>query len=192
VVLSGPSGVGKDAALAELRKLGRPWHFVVTATTRNIRPGETDGKDYIFLDEPTFLRMKDNGEFVECAQVYGHWYGVPKSQVTTGLDAGKNVILKIDVQGAATVRKMAPDALFIFMVPHSFHELEDRLSQRMTESTPEMELRLETAAEEMKLAGEFDHQVVNREDHLDQAVAEIDSIIDSERRRDGRTPLRLL
>ena len=93
VVLSGPSGVGKDAALTELRKLDRPWHFVVTATTRKIRTGETEGKDYIFLDEPTFLGMKERDEFVEFAQVYGNWYGVPKNQVTIGLEAGKDVIL---------------------------------------------------------------------------------------------------
>ncbi len=192
VVLSGPSGVGKDAALAELRKLDRPWHFVVTATTRAIRAGEHDGIDYIFLDEPTLLRMKDDGEFVEQAQVYGRWYGVPRSQVTSGLEAGKDVILKIDVQGAATVKKMAPDALFIFMVPGSFDELQRRLSQRMTESTSEMELRLKTASEEMKQAGGFDYQVENRDNSLDEAVAAIDSIITSERRRDGRTPLRLL
>ena len=192
MVLSGPSGVGKDAALAELRKLDRPWHFVVTATTRPIRAGEQDGVDYLFLDEPTFLGMKDRNEFVECAQVYGRWYGVPRSQVTSGLAAGKDVILKIDVQGAATVREMAPDALFIFMAPDSFDELRDRLSQRMTESTLEMELRLKTASEEMEQAGRFNCRVVNRKDHLDQAVAEIDAAITAERRRPGRAPLRLL
>ena len=181
--------MGKDAALAELRKLDRPWHFVITATTRPIRAGEQDGVDYIFLDEPTFLRMKDRNEFVECAQVYGRWYGVPRSQVTSGLEAGKDVILKIDVQGAATVRKMAPDALFIFMAPGSFDELRDRLSQRMTESTPEMELRLKTASEEMKQAGRFNCQVVNRKGHLDQAVADIDAAITTERRRLGRVPV---
>ncbi|MEE8465976.1 MAG: guanylate kinase [Dehalococcoidia bacterium] len=192
VVLSGPSGVGKDAALIELRKLDRPWHFVVTATTRPIRNGETDGVDYVFLDEPTFLRMKDENEFVECAQVYGRWYGVPRSQVTSGLEAGKDVILKIDVQGAATVRQMAPDALFIFMAPGSFEELQERWSQRMTESTPEMELRLKTAAEELKQAGLFDQQVVNRKDQLEQAVADIDATISAEKRRHGRTPVHLL
>ena len=192
VVLSGPSGVGKDAALAELRKLDRPWHFVVTATTRPIRPGEQDGIDYIFLDEPTFLRMKSQGEFVEHAQVYGRWYGVPRSQVTEGLAAGKNVILKIDVQGAATVKELAPGALFIFMMPSSFDELKERLSQRMTESVPEMELRLKTASEEMQQANRFNYQVVNRKDHLDTAVADIDAIIANERSRDGRTPLHFL
>lgn len=192
VVLSGPSGVGKDAALNELRKLDRPWHFVVTATTRHIRPGETDGVDYIFLDEATFLSMKDQNDFVECAQVYGNWYGVPRSQVTNGLAEGKDVILKIDVQGAATVRQMAPDALFIFMVPGSFQELQDRLSQRMTESSDQMALRLKTAADEMKQASLFNCEVVNSEDRLDAAVADIDAAIDAEKRRADRTPVQLL
>ncbi len=192
VVLSGPSGVGKDAALNELRKLDRPWHFVVTATTRAIRPGETDGVDYIFLDEPTFLGMKDRNEFVECAQVYGRWYGVPRSQVTSGLEAGKDVILKIDVQGAATVRQMAPNALFIFMVPGSFEELQDRLSQRMTESTPEMELRLKTAMDELRQAANFDRQVMNSKDNLRQAVSDIDATIEAEKQRSDRTPIHLL
>jgi len=164
----------------------------VTATTRKIRPGETDGKDYIFLDKPTFLEMKDRDEFVEFAQVYGNWYGVPKSQVTSGLDAGKDVILKIDVQGAATVRKMASNALFIFMVPGSFEELQERLSQRMTESTPEMELRLKTAADEMKQGNGFDRQVVNSKDNLEQAVADIDATIAEEKGRAGRAPIQIL
>ena len=192
IVLSGPSGVGKDAALTELRKLDRPWHFVVTATTRKIRSGETDGKDYIFLDEPTFLDMKYRDEFVEFAQVYGNWYGVPKSQVIIGLEAGKDVILKIDVQGAATVRKMAPNALFLFMVPGSFEELQERLSQRMTESTPEIELRLKTAENEMNQSNGFDRQVVNSKDNLGQAVADIDAAIAEEKRRVGRSPILIL
>ena len=130
-------------------------------------------------------------EFVECAQVYGNWYGVPKSQVISGLDAGKDVTLKIDVQGAATVRKMAPGALFIFMVPGSFEELEDRLSQRMTESTPEMELRLKTAADELALADQFTRQVVNSKDNLGQAVTDIDATITAEKERPGRVPVQL-
>ncbi|MDA1127873.1 MAG: guanylate kinase [Chloroflexi bacterium] len=192
VVLSGPSGVGKDAALTELRKLDRPWHFVITATTRPIRPGETDGVDYFFLDESTFIRMKSEGQFLEHAEVYGRRYGVPRSQVTTGFEAGKDVILKIDVQGASTVKKMAPNALFIFMVPGTVDELRDRLSQRMTESTPEMELRLKMATEEMEQASQFNCQVVNREDDLKQAVADIDATIAAEKMRPGRAPLHLL
>ena len=192
VVLSGPSGVGKDAALAELRKLKRPWYFVVTATTRKIRSGEVDGKDYIFLDEHTFLDMKERNEFVEFAQVYGNWYGVPKNQITLGLATGKDVILKIDVQGAATVRKIAPNALFIFMIPGSFEELRERLSQRMTESIPEIQLRLDTAREEMNQAKNFDRQVVNRKDSLGQVVADIDATIADEKQKVGRSSVQIL
>ena len=192
VVLSGPSGVGKDAALKELRKLNRPWHFVVTATTRDIRPGETDGVDYIFLNKSTFLRMRDNNEFIECAEVYGNWYGVPRSQVTNALKVGKDVILKIDVQGAATVREMCAGALFIFMVPGSFQELHNRLSQRMTESTTQMELRLKTAADEIEQASLFNVEVVNSENHLDLAVADIDAAISAEKQRFNRVPAKLL
>ena len=192
VVLSGPSGVGKDAALAELRKLDRSWHFVVTATTRKIRSGEVHGTDYIFLDEPTFLEMKERDEFVESAQVYGNWYGVPKSQITSALEQGKDVILKIDVQGAATVKKIAPNALFIFMVPGTFEELRERLSQRMTESNADIELRLKAAANELDQGKDFDRQIVNSKDNLGQAVAEIDAIIAEEKVRTGRSPIQLI
>lgn len=192
VVLSGPSGVGKDAALAELRKLDRSWHFVVTATTRKIRSGEVHGTDYIFLDEPTFLEMKERDEFVESAQVYGNWYGVPKSQITSALEQGKDVILKIDVQGAATVKKIAPNALFIFMVPGTFEELRERLSQRMTESKSDIELRLKAAANELDQGKDFDRQIVNSKDNLGQAVAEIDAIIAEEKVRTGRSPIQII
>jgi guanylate kinase len=183
VVLSGPSGVGKDAALAELRLLDRPWHFVVTATTRAKRPGEREGVDYIFLDTAEFLAMKDRDEFLECAQVYGRWYGVPWSQVRQGLEAGKDVILKIDVQGADTVRRLAPQAVFIFMLPGSWGDLQQRLAQRMTESSAEMELRLDIARSEVARVEEFEYRVVNREGGLSQAVSDIDSIISAEKNR---------
>ena len=183
VVLSGPSGVGKDAALAELKKLDRPWHFAVTATTRPQRPGERDGVDYIFLDNDTFLKMKERDEFLECAQVYGRWYGVPRSHVRQGLHDGRDVILKVDVQGASTIRRLAPEAVFIFLVPGSFDELPRRLAQRMTESSPEMELRLAVAREELARGEEFEYRVVNRDDSLDQAIADIDAIVTAEKCR---------
>ena len=192
VVLSGPSGVGKDAALAELRKLDRSWHFVVPASTRKIRSGEVQGTDYIFLDEPTFLEMKERDEFVESAQVYGNWYGVPKSQITSALEQGKDVILKIDVQGAATVKKIAPNALFIFMVPGTFEELRERLSQRMTESKADIELRLKAAANELDQGKDFDRQIVNSKDNLGQTVAEIDAIIAEEKVRTDRSPIQII
>jgi len=183
VVLSGPSGVGKDAALAELKLLDRPWHFVVTATTRPKRPGEREGVDYIFLETAEFLAMKERDEFLECAEVYGRWYGVPRSQVRRGLQAGKDVILKIDVQGAGTVRRLAPQAVFIFMLPGSWQELEQRLAQRMTESSAEMELRLEIARSEVAGVDEFEFRVVNPDGGLAQAVSDIDAIISAEKNR---------
>jgi guanylate kinase len=183
VVLSGPSGVGKDAALTELKKLERPWHFAVSATTRPMRAGERDGEDYIFLDADTFQKMRERDEFLECAEVYGRWYGAPRSQVRLALHSGKDVILVIDVQGAATIRRMAPETLSIFMLPPSMDELAKRLSQRMTESPAELELRLNTAAAEMAQVRDFDYRVVNEHGRLDRAVAEIDAIITAEKCR---------
>ena len=183
VVLSGPSGVGKDAALEGLRKLDRPWYFAITATTRPPRSGEQDGVDYIFLETETFHKMKERDQFLECAEVYGRWYGVPQSQVRQALKNGKDVILKIDVQGAATVRKLAPEALSIMMVPASYAELRNRLNQRMSESAPDLELRLQTAKEELAQTSQFDYRVINRDGGLEQAIAEIDAIITAEKCR---------
>ncbi len=183
IVLSGPSGVGKDAALNALKLLDRPWRFVVTATTRPQRPGEQDGIDYIFLETAAFLEMKEQDELLECAQVYGNWYGVPRRQVSQGLKDGKDVILKVDVQGADTVRRLAPEALFIFMVPGSFDELRDRLTQRMTERPSEIDLRLSIAWSELGRVAEYDYRVVNRDDQLDQVIAEIDAIVTAEKCR---------
>ena len=183
VVLSGPSGVGKDAVLNELRKLQRPWHFAVTATTRPMRPGEVDGVDYIFLESEAFTRMMERDEFIECAEVYGRWYGVPRSQARDALRAGRDVILKVDVQGAATIRKMAPEALLIFILPPSVEDLRQRLQGRMTESTSEMERRLRTAEEELTHVHEYDYRVINENDGLQEAAAEIDAIITAEKCR---------
>ena len=183
IVLSGPSGVGKDAALNALKLLDRPWYFVVTATTRPQRPEEQDGIDYIFLETAAFLEMKEQDELLECAQVYGNWYGVPRSQVSQGLKEGKDVILKVDVQGADTVRKLATEALFIFMVPGSFDELRDRLTQRMTERPSEIDLRLSIAWSELGRVAEYDYRVVNRDDQLEQVIAAIDALITAEKCR---------
>ena len=120
-VISGPSGVGKDSVIDGLKKLARPYHFTVTATTRAMRPGETDGIDYLFLSRADFRRMIENNGLLEWAEVYGNLYGVPKSQVNDALDCGKDVIMRIDVQGAATVRKLRPDAVLIFLEPPTWN-----------------------------------------------------------------------
>ena len=183
VVISGPSGVGKDAALGELRKLGRPWHFAVTATTRAMRAGERDGADYIFLDAATFGRMRERDEFLECAEVYGRWYGVPRSQVRDALREGRDVILKMDVQGAAAIRRLAPEALLIFLIPPSMADLRQRLQGRMTETAPELTRRLRTAEDELSRIREYDYRVVNENGGLERAAAEIDAIITAEKCR---------
>ena len=173
VVVSGPSASGKGTLLASLRKLDRPWHFAVTATTRPMRAGEVDGKDYIFLDVATFLRMRERDELLESAQVYDRWYGVPRQQVRDPLIAGRDVILEIDVQGAATIRVIAPEALSIFVMPASMDELRSRLAGRGTEDPAAMQRRLHEASVELRRVNEFDYRVVNRNGQLDDAFAKL-------------------
>ena len=183
VVISGPSASGKGSLLAALRELDRPWYFAVTATTRPMRAGEVDGKDYIFLDVDTFLRMRERDELLESAQVYDRWYGVPRHQVRDPLIAGRDVILEIDVQGADTIRSIAPEALTVFVMPASMHELRSRLAGRATEDETEMQRRLHEASIELGRMHEFDYRVVNRNGQLDDAVREIDAIIAAEKCR---------
>ena len=183
VVISGPSGSGKGTLLAQLRTLARPWHFAVTATTRPMRPGEVDGQDYIFLTEPAFLRLRERDELLESAQVYDRWYGVPRWQVRDPLIAGQDVILEIDVQGAATIRRLVPEALTIFVMPPSLAELRARLSQRGTEDEAEMQRRLQEAAAELARLDEFDYRVVNRPGQPEAAAHDIAAIIAAEKCR---------
>jgi len=181
VVLSGPSGVGKDSVLQKLREIGHNWHFTVTATTRSQRPGEEDGADYLFLDRDSFNQKVREGDFLECAEVYGNWYGVPRNQVANALDKGLDVIIKADVQGAATIKKAVPDAIFIFLMPPSPEELERRLRSRKTETTPDLELRIRTAMDELYQLPLFDYVIVN--DDLESAVKSIDAIVTAEKCR---------
>lgn len=183
VVISGPSGAGKGSVLAGLNRLERPWHFAVTATTRPRRDGEVDGQDYIFLDVDTFLRMRERDELLESAQVYDRWYGVPRHQVRDPLIAGRDVILEIDVQGADTIRRIAPEALTIFVMPPSLGELRSRLTGRGTETEEDMQRRLQEAAAEIERMAEFDYRVVNRNGALDDAIREVDAIIAAEKCR---------
>lgn len=181
LVISGPSGVGKDAILNRMRLMGAPYHFTVTMTTRPIRPNEKEGVDYIFVDRDLFQRLKADGEFLEFAEVYGNWYGVPKSQVRDALQSGKDVIIKADVQGAATIKRLAPQAILVFVAPPSMHELERRLRWRLTESTESLRLRLETARQEMGQLPAFDYVIIN--DALDEAIHNLNAVVTAEKCR---------
>jgi guanylate kinase len=171
-----------------MRDLEEPYHFTVTTTTRTKRNGETDGKDYIFVSQAEFRAQMEQDGFLEWAEVYGNYYGVPRNQVKTALKKGKDVIVKIDVQGAKTIKSLAPNALYIFLAPPSMDQLEKRLKERMTESPDSLKIRFETAAEEMKSAGWFDHVVINHEDQLDLAVAEIQNVVKIARLKQMETP----
>ncbi len=183
VVISGPSGAGKDSIIRRMKELGFPFHFVVTMTTRPPRPGEVNGRDYIFVSEEEFEDLLRRDGFLENAVVYGHRYGVPKEQIRKALESGKDVIMRVDVQGARTIRRLIPDAVFIFLVPSSEEELTRRLKARHTEDERTLKLRLETAREEMKSLGEFDYVVVNADGRLDEAVQKILAIITAEKCR---------
>ena len=191
LVLSGPSGVGKDAVLSRMRETGRPYHFTVTATTRPRRAGERDGVDYIFVTRQGFDDMVDSSELLEWAWVYGNLYGVPKAQVRDALARGRDVVIKADVQGAATIRELAPEAVFIFLAPPDLDALTLRLSQRLTESPETLRTRLQTAEEEMTKASDFDHVVVNHNGRLDEAVREIEAVVERERARKPPRRVRL-
>ena len=189
IVVSGPSGVGKDAVLSRMKELGRPYHFTVTNTTRPKRFNERNGVDYMFVSTDEFRNMLADGELLESAEVYGNSYGVPKAQIVEALDRGWDVIMRTDVQGVANIKKVAPEALCIFLAPPSREELRRRLSDRMTESPEALKLRLETAEHELEEASKFDYVVVNHNDCIDGAVREIEAIIERERHR---TPARLI
>ncbi len=183
IVISGPSGVGKDSVLEEMKSRGLPFHFVITATTRAPRPEETDGVDYFFLSQDEFARMIDEGELLEYAVVYQDYKGIPKSQVRKALASGKNVIMRIDVQGAETVRKLAKDALLIFLTPQNEEELINRLENRNTEDNESLKLRIATTRQEYNKIELFDYIVVNKDEQLMVAVDMIEAIIKAEQQR---------
>jgi len=183
IVISGPSGVGKDSVLEVMKSRGLPFHFVITATTRSSRPDEQDGVDYFFLSQDEFARMIDEGELLEYAVVYQDYKGIPKSQVREALASGKNVIMRIDVQGAETVRKLAKDALLIFLTPQNEEELINRLKNRNTETKESLKLRIATTRQEYNKIDIFDYIVVNKDDRLDETVDNIEAIIKAEQQR---------
>ncbi len=183
LVISGPSGVGKDTVVQRMKERGLPFHFVVTATTREKRLNETNGKDYWFVSKDEFARMIDENELIEYAVVYGDYKGIPKWEVRDALASGKDVVMRIDVQGAETVRKLVPEALLIFITCESEEELERRLRERKTESSDSLSLRIATARKELQRIQSFDYVIVNRDFHLDDTVNKVRAIIDAEHLR---------
>ena len=184
VIISGPSGVGKDTIIDALRSRSHDpdYHYVVTCTTRAVRPGEADGVDYHFLDRATFVAQRAAGEFLEANEVHGNWYGTPRSQVREALAAGRDVILKIDVQGAQVVKGKVPGALLIFLIPPSLEDLFQRLRSRATETADELELRQRNAAIELARQEDYDYVVTNETGQVRRTAELIDEIIAEEHR----------
>jgi len=179
VIISGPSGVGKDTIIDALRR--RPhdpdYHYVVTCTTRAPRAGEVDGTSYHFMGRDEFLALRDAGGLLEANEVHGNWYGTPRAQVQRALAAGHDVILKIDVQGAQHVKERVTDALLIFVVPPSMETLFARLKSRATETVDELELRQRNAAIELARQDDYDYVVTNETGQVERTAARIDEII---------------
>ena len=183
IVLSGPSGIGKDAILTRMKESGYPLEYITTVTTRPRRARERDNVDYHFISTESFQEMISGNELLEWANVYSNWYGVPKGPVKQALDKGQDTIVKVDIQGATTIKKILPQAVFIFLMPASMEELAIRLKQRHTESPSDLSLRTKTAEEEIKQLPLFDYTVMNKQDEIDLAASEIKAIITAEKCR---------
>ena len=191
IVLSGPSGAGKDALLTRLKETGCPLEYITTLTTRAQRAKERDNVDYHFISPAKFQKMLENYELLEWASVYGNWYGVPKQPVKEALERGRDAIVKVDTQGAATIKKLLPEAVFIFLMPPSVEELILRLTQRQTESPFDLALRVKTAEEEIEQLPQFDYVIINRRGEVDLAVSQIKAIITAEKSRVSRHKITL-
>ena len=180
IVISGPSGVGKDALIRRLKERRQPFHFVVTATDRPPRADEVHMQDYQFVSTEEFRGMIERDELLEHAVVYGQYKGIPKPQVRAALASGRDVIMRLDVQGARTVRRLVPGAVLIFLSASSEEELEARLRRRQGDSPEQIEARIRVAKEELRRLAEFDYLVVNRDGELDRAVDAVLAIIQAE------------
>jgi guanylate kinase len=183
IVISGPSGVGKDTVIQRMKERNLPIHFIVTAATRLPRPNEVNGRDYFFYSHDEFAEMIEKGELLEYAIVYNDYKGIPKAQVRDALSSGKDVVMRLDVQGAATIRRLYPEALMIFLTVQDEEDMVNRLQERKTETPEGLKLRIATARQEMTQVDSFDYVVITRENHLDETVDIIVSILVAEHHR---------
>ncbi len=192
ILISGPSAVGKDTiARGVIAKRPDDFYFVVTATTREPRDNEVDGYDYAFLDRGEFERMIADDELLEYAVVYEEYKGVPKRHIREALQSGKNVIMRVDVQGAETVRQKLPGVITVFLTAPTQEELVQRMTKRKSETADKINLRMATARDELKRLDDFDYCVVNAEGQQEQAIEQILSIVDAARCRVGQEPISL-
>jgi len=180
IVLSGPSGVGKDTVLRRLQARRLPLHFVVTATNRSPRRGEVDGRDYFFISTAQFEKLIAENELLEYSVVYNDYKGVPKQQVRAALASGRDVIMRVDVQGAAKIRALVPEAVLIFLNAESPESLQRRLSARDADTPESLQIRLAAAQREVEQATLFDYLVINREQAVEATVDKIVAIIEAE------------
>jgi guanylate kinase len=183
LVLSGPSGVGKDATVIKMKESNFPVHVVVTATTRQKRPNEIDGRDYHFLSKDDFQHMITEQQLLEWAKVYDNYYGIPKSEIKNALDKGIDAIIKVDVQGSATIKRILPEAVLIFLMPPSLDALKHRLLQRHGTYSSDIDLRLNTARREIAQINMFDYVVTSSDNNLELIVSKIQAIITAEKSR---------
>ena len=190
-VISGPSGVGKDTVIELLRERCPDAYFAVTVTTRPRRPGEIDGVHYYFMDDATFHARLADGEFLESATVYGHHYGVPRGPIRAALARGQDVIVKVDIQGAASIRRLVPDAVSIFLAPESMAALLQRLRSRKTDDPEVLMHRFGTASRELASADAFDYVIFNESERVERTLEQICAIVTAEHCRTHQPEIHL-
>src|SRR5512146_1993730 len=183
IVISGPAAAGKDAVIKLMIERKAPIHFVVTATDRKRRPYEIEGVDYFFVTPERFQQMIANNELIEYSQVYDHFKGIPRRQLTDAFASNVDVILRIDTQGAQKIRRIFPESLQICLIPKNEEELEERIRRRGTETEAQIQERLAAAREELKCIANFDYVIVNKNNQLERTVATIEAIIEAEHHR---------
>jgi guanylate kinase len=191
IVLSGPSGVGKDAILNRMKEHRYPFFFVTTVTTRKRRESEIDRLHYHFLSVQDFQKLLEDQGLLESANVYGNWYGVPKQPIKEAIARGLDTIIKVDVQGAENLKQILPEAVFIFINTPSLDELGNRLRSRSTENADELSLRINTAKSELEKMADFDYVVINPPGDIESAVKDILAIIKAEKCRVKQRQIKL-